>query len=147
VIQQGFDITGITTPFYIIKDGRLLLHKRGTNCKSGVGQYDPGCGKLEFGLDIEDNIYKEISEEYGIDKDKLEHLEQLPYHMVVGDHGRWLVAAAFLKLKDEVRMKPEPNKVLNPSFYELSKLEHLNLTPWFKESFTNYKRFFKHYLK
>lgn len=74
----GIDYVGISTPFYC-NDGKgnFLLHKRSKNCRDEVRRWDPGSGKLEFGLSLEDNLLKEIKEEYGCDG-KIQ--ERLPAH-------------------------------------------------------------------
>lgn len=62
----GVDYIGISTPFYC-NDGKgnFLFHKRSINCRDEHGKWDPGSGQLEFGLTPEQNVLKEMREEYG----------------------------------------------------------------------------------
>ena len=65
-MKTGVDCIGISTSFYCHDEkGKWLLHKRSKNCRDEVGTWDSGGGKLEFGLTLEENVLKEIKEEYG----------------------------------------------------------------------------------
>ena len=77
----GIDYVGVTTPFYC-NDGKgnFLLHKRSKNTRDEHGRWDPGSGKLDFGLEFEENVLKEVFEEYGC---KGEIQEQLPAHTIL----------------------------------------------------------------
>jgi len=66
MIKTGTDHIGISTSFYCHnKKGQWLLHKRSKACRDERGVWDSGGGKLEFGLTLEENVLKEIREEYG----------------------------------------------------------------------------------
>lgn len=64
-MKAGVGYIGITTSFYCT-DGkkRLLLHKRSKRCRDEGGTWDSGGGQIEFGLTPEENVLKEVSEEY-----------------------------------------------------------------------------------
>ncbi len=65
-MKIGEDFVGITTPFYCNDSkGNFLLHKRSKKCRDEHGSWDPGSGKLDFGVSLEENVLKEVSEEYG----------------------------------------------------------------------------------
>ena len=67
-MKTGVDHVSIGTSFYCYDGkGNWLLHKRSKNCHDEVGVWDSGGGKLEFGLTLEENVLKEIKEEYGCD--------------------------------------------------------------------------------
>ncbi|MCX6732812.1 MAG: NUDIX domain-containing protein [Candidatus Roizmanbacteria bacterium] len=64
-MKTGIDVIGVSTSFYCHDaNGRWLLHKRSNNCRDEKGAWDSGGGKLEFGLTLEENVLKEIREEY-----------------------------------------------------------------------------------
>lgn len=64
-MKTGIDIIGISTSFYCHNGkGEWLLHKRSDACRDEKGMWDSGGGKLEFGLTLEENVLKEIQEEY-----------------------------------------------------------------------------------
>ena len=75
-MKIGIDFIGISTPFYC-NDGKgnFLFHRRSKNCRDEHGKWDPGSGKLDFGVCIEVNVLREIAEEYGC---KGEIQERLP---------------------------------------------------------------------
>lgn len=65
-MKTGVDHIGISTSFYCHDgNGRWLLHRRSDKCRDEKGVWDSGGGKLEFGLTLEENVLKEIKEEYG----------------------------------------------------------------------------------
>ncbi|MCX6730839.1 MAG: NUDIX domain-containing protein [Candidatus Roizmanbacteria bacterium] len=64
-MKTGIDVIGVSTSFYCHDaNGRWLLHKRSHNCRDEKGVWDSGGGKVEFGLTLEENVLKEIKEEY-----------------------------------------------------------------------------------
>lgn len=64
-MKTGIDTIGISTSFYCHNNkGMWLLHKRSDACRDEKGAWDSGGGKLEFGLTLEQNVLKEIREEY-----------------------------------------------------------------------------------
>lgn len=79
-LRPGIDYIAISTPFYC-NDGKgnFVFHKRSKSCRDEQGAWDPGSGKLEFGLTPEQNVLQEILEEYGC-KGTIQ--EQLPAHSI-----------------------------------------------------------------
>lgn len=64
-MKKGVDFTGVTTAFYCHDgEGNLLMHRRSQKCRDEQGKWDVGSGSLEFGLTPEENLKKEIKEEY-----------------------------------------------------------------------------------
>jgi 8-oxo-dGTP pyrophosphatase MutT (NUDIX family) len=64
-MQKGIDHIGITTVFACHDgEGNYLFSKRSTNCRDEHGTWDPGGGGLDFGDMLEDNVRKEVMEEY-----------------------------------------------------------------------------------
>ncbi len=67
-MKKGVDFTGISTVFFCHDgQGNILMHKRSQNCRDEQGNWDIGGGGLEFGLSPEENLRKEIMEEYGVE--------------------------------------------------------------------------------
>jgi len=67
-MKKGVDFTGISTVFFCHDgQGNILMHKRSKNCRDEQGNWDIGGGGLEFGLSPEENLRKEIMEEYGVE--------------------------------------------------------------------------------
>jgi 8-oxo-dGTP diphosphatase len=77
VIRQhkGVSFTGITTVFFCHDGkGRLFLTKRSKNTRDEHGRWDPGGGGLKHGQAIEENMRREVKEEYNADIIKSEFL-------------------------------------------------------------------------
>lgn len=67
-MKKGIDFTGISTVFFCHDgQGNVLLNKRSQQCRDEQGCWDTGGGGLEFGLSPEENLRKEIKEEYGVE--------------------------------------------------------------------------------
>jgi len=67
-MKKGVDFTGICTVFCCHDgQGNFLMHKRSQKCRDEQGNWDIGSGSLDYGLSPEENLKKEIKEEYGVD--------------------------------------------------------------------------------
>lgn len=133
------DYVGISTPFYCNDGkGRLLLHKRSKNCRDEHGRWDPGSGKLEFGLTPEDNVLKEVREEYGC-KGIIQ--KRLPAHSIFRTHNRkkthWLAIPFFVLVN--------PKKVKNNDPAKIDEIEWFKLNALPKPLHTGFQFTLKHY--
>lgn len=64
--HKGVSFTGITTVFWCHDGkGKLFLAKRSENARDEQGVWDPGAGGLKHGQTLEENIRRELKEEYG----------------------------------------------------------------------------------
>jgi len=64
-MRKGFDYIGVNVCFLCYDGkGNLLMGKRSDKCRDEHGRWDCGGGGLEFGLSVEENLRKEIMEEY-----------------------------------------------------------------------------------
>lgn len=64
--HKGLSFPGITTVFWCYDGaGRILLAKRGKSARDEQGRWEPGAGGLKHGYSVEDNIRRELKEEYG----------------------------------------------------------------------------------
>lgn len=140
-MKAGEDYIAITTPFYC-NDGKgnFLFHRRSKNCRDEQGRWDPGGGKLEFGLTPEENVLKEVKEEYGCEG---VIQKRIPPHTIIrrnnGKKTHWIAFPFFIKVKrSEVEIN-EPKKMDEIGWFKLNKLP--------KPLHTGFKRTFKHYSK
>lgn len=123
-MKIGTDFIGITTPFYCIDGiGHFLLHKRSVNCRDEQGRWDPGAGQLELDASVEENVLREVAEEYGC---KGEIVGRLPAHdifrMQDGVRTHWLAVPFFVKVnREEVRIN-EPEKIDELGWFTLDSL-------------------------
>lgn len=147
-MKPGIDYIGISTPFYC-NDGKgnFLLHKRSKNCRDEHGRWDPGSGQLEYGLTLEENVLKEVFEEYGC---KGEIQEQLPAHSIFreqdGQKTHWLAIPFFVKVNPSEAKNNEPEKIEEIGWFSLDDLPK-PLHTGFNFTFDNYKEYFEKYGK
>ena len=145
-MKIGEDYVGISTPFYC-NDGKgnFLLHKRSKNCRDEQGKWDPGGGKLEFGLTPEKNVLKEIKEEYGCGG-KIQ--KSLPPHTIIrtnnGKKTHWIIFPFFVKVDKNKVIVGEPNKMDEIGWYKLNKLPK-PLHSGFKFTFKHYRKYFEEF--
>jgi len=142
----GIDYIGVTTPFYC-NDGKgnFLLHKRSTGTRDEHGRWDPGGGKLEFGMGLEENVLKEIAEEYGC-KGIIQ--EQLPTHGIMrewnGKKTHWVVIPFFVKVDPKEVKNNEPHKIDELGWFRLDNLPQ-PLHSGFQYALDHYRPFFDKY--
>ena len=66
--HKGISFVGVTTPFLCYDDkGRVFLAKRSKNARDEQGRWDFGSGGLKVGETIEQNMRRELMEEYGVE--------------------------------------------------------------------------------
>jgi 8-oxo-dGTP pyrophosphatase MutT (NUDIX family) len=109
-MRAGTDFIGITTPFYAIDgSGYLALHYRTSACRDEHDRWDTGSGQLEFGLSPEENVLRELEEEYGCSGTII---GSLPAHSIIREQeGRtthWLAVPFFIRVeRSEVVLREE----------------------------------------
>ena len=147
-MKIGYDYVGITTPFYCHDgNGNLLMHKRGQACRDEKGKWDPGGGKLEFDLSVEENVLQEVLEEYGC---KGEISERLPAHDIFrtfdGVKTHWIAVPFIIKVKRDEVKNNEPHKIEDLSWFKMDNLPK-PLHSGFQYSFNYCKDYFDKYFK
>lgn len=145
-MEIGADYIGITTPFYCNDgNGKFLLHKRSQECRDEHGKWDPGSGKLDFGLTLEENVLREVEEEYGC----IGVIQGvIPAHSILREHnGRkthWLAIPHFVKVDPHQVKNNEPHKIDEIGWFTLNNLPE-PLHTGFKYSFDTYAQYFDKY--
>lgn len=67
--HKGISFTGITVVFLCHDgNGKVFLTKRSKNTRDEHGHWDPGGGGLKHGQSVEENLRREVKEEYDIDE-------------------------------------------------------------------------------
>lgn len=147
-MKIGVDYIGITTPFYC-NDGKgnFLLHKRSTNCRDEQGHWDPGSGQLDFGVTLEENVLREVFEEYGC---RGEIQERLPTHDIFrefnGVRTHWLAVPFFVKINPKEVKNNSLEKIDELGWFTLDNLpEPLHIG--FRFTLMKYKNYFEKYRK
>lgn len=123
--HKGISFTGITTVFFCHDGkGKLFLTKRSNKTRDEHGRWDPGAGGLKHGQSIEENMLRELKEEYNVDPIKSEYLgyfdsfrqtdEGIPTH--------WLAMCFAVQVNpDDVKVN-EPNMVDDSGWFDLDAL-------------------------
>ena len=124
-MKKGIDFTGITTVF-CCHDGKgnILMHVRSKNCRDEQGNWDIGAGSLDYGLSPEENLKKEVKEEYGVDvlKFKLLGNRSIKRKLIDGTPTHWILFE-YLVLVDRDKVKnAEPESIDKLDWFTLNKL-------------------------
>ena len=147
-MKLGIDYIGISTPFYCNDgQGRFLLHKRSKNCRDEHGRWDPGSGQLDFGCTPEENVLRELIEEYGC-SGAIQGC--LPAHSIFreqnGQKTHWLVIPFFVKVDPKEVKNNEPDKIDEIGWFDLDHLP-APLHSGFQFTLSHYKEYFEKYKK
>jgi 8-oxo-dGTP diphosphatase len=145
-MKAGVDYIGITTPFYCNDGkGKFLLHKRSKNCRDEQGAWDPGGGQLEVGLTPEENVLKEVREEYGC-AGKIQ--QALPPYTIFraheGEKTHWLALPFFILVNPKKVSNNDPEKIDELDWFTLNKLPKPLHTGFAKVLKTNPEYFSKY---
>jgi 8-oxo-dGTP pyrophosphatase MutT (NUDIX family) len=145
-MKIGIDYVGISTPFYCHDGkGNLLFHKRSKNCRDEQGHWDTGGGKLDFGLTPEENVLKEVLEEYGC---KGEINERLPALNIFREHDgiktHWIALPFFIKVNPEEVKINEPEKIEEIRWFRLDNLPE-PLHTGFRLGLERFREYFEKY--
>ncbi|MDQ5972763.1 MAG: hypothetical protein QG553_922 [Patescibacteria group bacterium] len=120
--HKGISFTGVTTAFICYdKDGRIFVAQRSKNARDEHGRWDCGGGGLKHGQSLEENVRREVKEEYGADVKKLEFLGYLDIFRETpdGKPTHWL-AMYFAALVDPKQVKIcEPEMVDDSGWFAL----------------------------
>ncbi len=142
--EPGKDFVGVATPFYCLdEEGNILFQKRSSKTRDESGRWDPGSGKLEKGLTLEENVKKEVREEVGAEA---EVIGRIPAHGIFREHEgedtHWLAICFFVKVnRDTVRLN-EPEKIEELQWAEIGDFPE-PLHKGFKQTFEQYREKFK----
>ncbi len=145
-MEIGKHFVGITTPFYCNDEkGNFLLHKRSKNCRDENGNWDPGSGKLDFGVSLEENVLREVAEEYGC---KGEIQGRLPAHDIFREHNgvktHWVAIPFFVKVHPSEVINNEPEKIDEIGWFTLDKLPQ-PLHTGFQFTLSKFRNIFEKY--
>ncbi len=132
-MKIGKDYIGVSTPFYCTDGrGRILLHRRSKKCRDEQGRWDTGSGQLELGHTLQENVLKEVREEYGC---KGAIIEQLPAVSLIRQHeGKptyWVAVPFIIRVNPAEVRNNEPEKIDELRWFDFKKLPtplHTGLT-------------------
>ena len=105
--HKGISFVGVMTTF-LCHDGRgsFFLAKRSQRARDEQGNWDTGAGGLKWGQTAEENVRREVKEEYGVDPLRVEFLgyDDVFRELKDGTPTHWL-ALRFVVLVDPKRVR------------------------------------------
>jgi ADP-ribose pyrophosphatase YjhB (NUDIX family) len=123
--HKGKSFPGISTVFFCHDGaGRIFFTRRSQNTRDEQGKWDIGAGGLKWGQTAEENLRRELKEEYGASASEVEFLgyRDVFRKLADGTPTHWL-GLDFLVLVDpsEVRVM-EPDMIDDSGWFTLDKL-------------------------
>jgi ADP-ribose pyrophosphatase YjhB (NUDIX family) len=74
-LHKGVSYVGVSTVFFCYDEhGHFVLAKRSANARDEHGVWDPGAGGLPWGVHPEENVRREVMEEFGATVQEIEFL-------------------------------------------------------------------------
>ena len=123
--HKGVSFTGVTTVFFCYNDdGQLFLARRSKNARDEHGRWDPGAGGLKHGQSLEENVKRELLEEYGAKALKLDFIgyRDVFRELDDGTPTHWLAMDFAIKVDpSEVRIN-EPDMIDEVGWFSLDAL-------------------------
>ena len=109
--HKGVSFTGITTPFICYDDqGRIFMAKRSSSSRDEHGRWDCGAGGLKHGQTVEENVRRELMEEYGVIPLKIDFIGYFDVFRTLSDGTptHWLALSHAVKVNhDQVTIMEE----------------------------------------
>lgn len=106
--HKGLSFPGISTSFIIYRnDGKIFLHMRSKNTRDEHGMWDFGGGGLKFGQTLDQNLRRELKEEFDIEPLKVDFIGYSDVFRETEDHQptHWLAMYFAVKVDpDKVRV-------------------------------------------
>ena len=124
-LHKGVSFPGVTTVF-VCHDGKghILLGKRSQNARDEHGHWDVGAGGLKHGQSVEDNLKRELKEEYDVKPEKLDFIGYMDAFRKNQDglDTHWLAMYFAVKV-DPAKVKlNEPDMIEELDWFSLDKL-------------------------
>ncbi len=112
--QKGISFVGVTTSFLCYdKTGQFVMAKRSKNARDEQGTWDQGGGGLKWGVAAEDNVRREVLEEYGANAQKIDFLGYRDVFRTLPDGTKthWLLLSFAVLVNREEVSNNEPEMI------------------------------------
>ncbi|HEX9153712.1 MAG TPA: NUDIX domain-containing protein [Candidatus Saccharimonadales bacterium] len=113
--HKGASFTGITTVFWCYDvNGRLFLARRSNNSRDEQGRWDPGAGGLKHGQTLEENVRRELKEEYDVEPLRLDFIgyRDVFRELEDGTPTHWLA------MDFAARVDPQKLRIAEPDMFD-----------------------------
>ncbi|SRR6266550_372919 len=123
--HKGISFVGVATA-YFCHDGKgnIFMAKRSKKARDEPGTWENGAGGLKWGFTLEDNVRREVQEEYNAVPKAIDFLghREVFRHMLHGQPTHWL-SMDFLVLVDRDQVKiNEPEMFDDSGWFTLDNL-------------------------
>lgn len=113
--HKGVSFPGVTTVFFCYDgDRRLFLAKRSKNARDEHGRWDPGAGGLKHGHTLEDNVRRELKEEYGAEALRIDFIGYRDVFRQLDDGA----PTHWLAMDFAVRVDPSEVRINEPDMFD-----------------------------
>ena len=138
-MHKGISFVGVTTCFFCHDgNGNIFMAQRSKNARDEHGKWDIGGGGLKWGLSAEENVKKEVLEEYGT---KPQGIEFLGYRDAFrelddGTATHWLALDFLVRVERSKVFIAEPDMFDDSGWFNLDELPlpiHSQLPAAFKK--------------
>jgi mutator protein MutT len=126
-MKKGVDFIGVGVGAAIIKNGKILITKRGQKAKNEKGKWEIPGGSVEFNETLEDAIKREIKEEHGVEIEVQELLGVFS-HIIKKENQHWVSPTYICKIKKGVPSILEPEKCAEIGWFTLEEAKKLKLS-------------------
>ncbi len=123
--HKGVSFTGVTTNFFCHDgQGNVFLAKRSKNSRDEHGRWDPGAGGLKHGQAIEENMRRELKEEYDVEPLETEFIGYFDAFRETpeGQPTHWLVMCFAVKVDPKKVKINEPDMFDDSGWFTLDNL-------------------------
>lgn len=123
--HKGVSFTGITTVFLCYDGhGRIFLAQRSNKARDEHGRWDPGGGGLKHGVAAEENMRRELKEEYDTEPLRTDFIGYFDaFRKSSNEQATHWVALVFGVLVDPSKVRiNEPEMFENSGWFTLDKL-------------------------
>ncbi len=132
---KGEHYIGVGVGALILKEGKILVGKRGFKARDDIGLWDFPGGGLDFGETFEEGIRREVLEEFGIEIKNLKFLRLVE----AVEEGKHWIGPSFVCEWASGEAKPlEEDKFSDFKWATLEELSKLKLTLAGKQNFEYY---------
>lgn len=138
--HKGISFVGITTCFFCHDGkGNFVLAKRSKNSRDEHGRWEVGGGGLKAGLTTEDNVRREVKEEYGANALKVDFLgyRDIFRNLDDGTPTHWVGLDFAVLVKRQQVKNNEPDMFDDIGWYTLDNLP----TPLHSQGPTFFKKY------
>jgi mutator protein MutT len=126
-MRRGVDYIGVGVGAAIIRDGKILLSKRGEKAQNEAGKWEIPGGAVEFGETMEQALNREMKEELGVEIGIVELLGVFD-HIIPEEKQHWVSPTFICRIMRGEPENLEIEKADEIGWFSLEEAEKLPLS-------------------